>query len=170
MDFILNVLSSYFKSSSFVQSALQIILFVVAVYGIFRVLLFILRYYIIYNVINKLLQLIKLKKANPTKLYTKPEDERLRDEKKEREVEKVELERMGREEEQEQEFKIYIPKAIGKWQKFVLGSRQNVIVAVAKEMQKSKNTNFWQAYVKSQRSVNESFRDKEYERSKGREL
>ena len=94
-------------------------------------------------------------------LPTNREDEKLRDEEKEREAEKVEnvkMERMRKEtqNDMEQEFKIMLPQATGKWQKMVLGGRQNMIIAVAQKMQASKSMNFWQTFVEVQKEQGRS--------------
>ena len=183
MDFISKILSSYFTAENWFFATLEGILFVIGVYGISKLLLFILRYYIIYNIAKKLAGLIKLK--NPPIEQPKPtnkEDELLRDEEKEiekqAEVENVTVERLrkdrqegkssskqkeeGREGEfKEGEFKVYLPKAVGKWQKLVLGNRQNMILAVAKKMQETGNPNFWQTLVAVQKEQSASYRGRQ---------
>jgi hypothetical protein len=170
MDFISKILSSYFTAENWFFATLEGILFIVGVYGICKILLFILRYYIIYNIVKKISSLIKSKNyyTNPTE----KEDELLRDEekevKKQAEVENVTVEKLRKDRQEgknfsnkkranqgqeinEEDFKIYIPKAVGKWQKFVIGNRQNMILAVAKKMQQTGSPNFWQTLVAVQK-------------------
>jgi hypothetical protein len=184
MDFISKILSSYFTAENWLSATIEGVLFVIGIYGLFKLFLFILRYYIIYNIAKKLAGLLKLK--NPPLEQPKPtekEDELLRDEEKEIEkeadVEKVTVEKLRKDkkegkaysnksESQEQEgefkeadFKIHIPKAIGKWQKLVLGNRQNMIIAVAKKMQETRNPNFWQTLVDVQREQAGTYRGRQ---------
>ena len=159
MNAVINFFSAYFNAQTPLAATLEAIVFIIGIYGIFKLFLFLLRYYIIYTLAKKLLSLWKQIKFKPS-TYTPPpsnkEDEMLRDEEKEREaekVEKVEVIKMQKAQnvEQEQDFKIIMPKAIGKWQKLVLGQRQNLILAVAQKMQSNRSSNFWQNYVEVQK-------------------
>lgn len=147
--------------------------FIIGIYGLFRILLFLLRYYLIYILAKKLLNLwkqIKFKDKPYTPPPTNREDEKLRDEEKEREVEKIEVQRMGEARKtekngeqnatQEQDFTITVPKAVGKWTKLILGQRQNLIVAIAQRMQANKSANFWQNYVQVQKEQEQKGRSR----------
>ena len=160
MELLASILSSYFTSESILGALFEGIIFVIAVYGIFKAFLYFLRYYIIYKIAKKLAQLISLKDAPKDQPKPDREEEKLRDEEKEREAEKVEVEQVikTKEQKQEQEFKIYLPKAIGKWQKMVLGSRQDMIIQVAQKMQATGNSNFWQTFVTVQKERETAYR------------
>jgi hypothetical protein len=155
MDFIYKFFSIYFDSNTPLEAFLAGVIFIIGVYGIFSILLFLLRYYIIYKLskkISKLWQQIKFK----DKPYVPPsnkEDERLRDEEKEREVEKIEVEKIEskKREKEEPDFKIMLPKTIGKWTKLIIGNRESMIIAIAQKMQANNSSNFWQNYVDVQR-------------------
>ena len=104
MELLASILSSYFTSESILGALFEGIIFVIAVYGIFKAFLYFLRYYIIYKIAKKLAQLISLKDAPKEQPKTDREDEKLRDEEKEREAEKVEVEQVIKTKEQKQEI------------------------------------------------------------------
>jgi predicted ATP-dependent protease len=156
MDFIINFFSAYFTARTPLQSFIEGIIFIIGMYGIFNALLFFIRYYLLYTIVQKLrsrFPQIKFRKNQ----YIPPsekEDELLRDKEAEREkAEKVEVERMGQESSIEDEFRILLPNAVGKWQKFVLGQRQDLILAIAQRMQAGGNTGFWKTLVEVQREA-----------------
>jgi hypothetical protein len=155
MDFIYKFFSIYFNSNTPLEAFLEGVVFIIGVYGIFSILLFLLRYYIIYTLSKKISKLWKQIKFKD-KPYVPPsnkEDERLRDEEKEREVEKIEVEKIesNKREKEEPDFKIMLPKAIGKWTKLIIGNRENMIIAIAQKMQANNSSNFWQNYVDVQK-------------------
>ena len=158
MDFTITNNDSFFLA----YSVLKGFVILIVCYAVLKFLLFIVKNYIIYHLAKKLADLMqqRMEKAEDP-LPTNREDEKLRDEEKEREAEKVEnvkMERMRKEtqNDMEQEFKIMLPQATGKWQKMVLGTRQNMIVAVAQKMQASKSMNFWQTFVEVQKEQGRS--------------
>lgn len=161
MGFASHLFDVYFSSETPLQAIFQVLIFAVGIYGIFSILLFFLRYYLIYTLARKLAELwskIAPPEEDPYKPPSNKEDEMLRDEKKERkdEVERVRVERMAREtdsslQNEKTNFRIIFPKAIGKWQKFVLGERQGVVLAVAEKMLQNKTTNFWQTLMEIQK-------------------
>lgn len=155
MDFIYKFFSIYFDSNTPLEAFLEGVIFIIGVYGIFSILLFLLRYYIIYKLSKKISKLWKQIKFKD-KPYVPPsnkEDERLRDEEKEREVEKIEVEKIEskKREKEEPDFKIMLPKTIGKWTKLIIGNRESMIIAIAQKMQENNSSNFWQNYVDVQR-------------------
>jgi hypothetical protein len=155
MDFIYKFFSIYFNSNTPLEAFLEGVVFIIGVYGIFSILLFLLRYYIIYKLSKKIAKLWKQIKFKD-KPYVPPsnkEDERLRDEEKEREVEKIEVEKIEskKREKEEPDFKVMLPKAIGKWTKLIIGNRESMIIAIAQKMQANNSSNFWQNYVDVQK-------------------
>ena len=157
-EYIEYFLSIWFTATTPLQATFEAFLFVIGVYGILKFLLFIIRYYIIYSILRKVFKKLKGIKFKDSKYKPPPsnkEDEKLRDEEKEREAEKIEIERMGQEDEtfKEADFKIILPEATGKWQKLILGQRKNMLLDVARQMQASGSPNFWQAFVKAQRGA-----------------
>ena len=157
-EYINHFLSIWFTATTPLQATIEALLFVIGIYGIFKLLLFIIRYYIIYSILRKVFNKLKGIKFKDSKYKPPPsnkEDEKLRDEKKERKAEKIETERMEKEAKafSEADFRIILPEATGKWQKLILGQRKNMLLDVAKQMQASGSPNFWQAFVKAQRGV-----------------
>lgn len=177
-EFVKNFLSIYFSAKNPFQAVLETIVFIVGIYGIFILFLFILRYYIIYTIAKKLASLFSALKFEE-KPYQKPtnkEDELLRDEQKEKkkaeEASKVTVEPMEEELLKETKFKILLPKAVGKWQKLILGQRQNIIIAVAQRMEANRTMNFWQTLVQIQKEQASSAQNvnNSYARMQNREL
>ena len=153
MDTIFYFLSIYFSTESWLTSLAQGIVFFVAFYGVCKLLLFVIRYYVIYNIAKKLSSMLSNNDKPTEQEATEKEDELLRDEEKEKEeeVEKVKIQVMKKQKNTEQELKFFLPKATGKWQKMILGRRQNQILEVAKRMQAQKTTNFWQIFTQIQK-------------------
>jgi len=140
-----DLMSIYFSSHSLIQSLLQILLFIVALAGVLKLIIFVIRYYIIYTLAKKLTEVLFLKYKKDNLQTPKPEDEKLRS----KEAEKIKVEKMQKE--IKEEIRLFLPKATGKWQKFVIGSRQNLILAMAQKMRNQKTTNFWQTLVQVQK-------------------
>jgi hypothetical protein len=165
LEYTKHFLSIWFSATNPVQATIEALLFVIGIYGIFKLLLFIIRYYIIYSILKKVFNKLKNIKFEDSKYKPPPsnkEDEKLRDEEKERAAEKIEIERMEREAKNlnEIDFKIILPEATGKWQKFILGQRRNMLLNVARQMQASGSPNFWQAFIKAQRGALSATRER----------
>lgn len=145
---VISFLHSYFTASSWYGSIFEWFLLLFTVFISIKFFLFLLRYFIIYYLVRKLN--ISWQKFKYKKKFAKPtnrEDEKLRDKEFEKKKEKE-----ATQDEQEffieaEDFKIIMPKAIGKWQKQILGQRQNMVFEIAKRMQTSNSKNFWQTFV-----------------------
>lgn len=157
MSFIANFFSAYFSARTPLQSLIEGFIFMIGMYGIFQALLFFIRYYIIYTIVQKLRNKFPqiLFKKNQYVAPSETEDELLRNKEVElQKEEEVKVERMGQKPSVEDEFRILLPNAVGKWQKFVLGQRQDLIVAIAQRMQASgQATGFWKTLVEVQREA-----------------
>lgn len=160
-QYINQLFAFWFTAQTPLQALFDAVIFIIAMYGFFRLAIFLIRYYLIYRILQKLFKALKGIKFKNSKYKVPPsnkEDEKLRSQK----AEKIAVEKMEKEAGQfkqndfsEADFVLTLPKIIGqgKWQKFVLKDRQNMIVAVAREMQNSRSPHFWQAYIRAQKGM-----------------